>query len=478
MSKRDTGRLIREAVADNLFFTAKEILGFRDMAEKPHGRWCEMLERKPRRLMMLAPRKHFKSTVFTISYTIWRLLLNRDLRILIITEDMGLASEFVKVIRTMFERKTILRKHFNGGRTFRTRADDWTKYSITLQRKAILKEPSITAIGVGGNVVGGSYDLVILDDVVTRKDTRSPRIRDDKIAFFKAIQGVIDPIQGEQIIVGTRWHYGDLYGYVLGERDHDGEICDAEFETHVEPAVDKKTGEYLFPTRFDAEILATTKRIMGAVVYAAQMLLDPSGWTGRIWKRKWFRFTDTVPAGLENMTLTIDPAVKDKEQSDFFGFTMGGTRGDGDDRLGFVTATWEEHMTAPQCVEEAVNLAQVHGIRKIGVECVAAQEWLADLIENRVRKLHLAVDVCRIPRKTDKVSWAHENTRHVESRRVFFLRGPTKTLVKQLVEFPDAANDDVHDSFLGWLEVAMDGKHMPVDETIPTDAPIGASARG
>lgn len=443
------------AFGADLYKFARGILDFKEMDDPLHKGWAEILERVPRRLLFLAPRKHFKSSLFTISYVIWRLVRNRNLRILIVSEEGGLARSFLKAIRRHFEGNTKLMAVFNEGRPFTDDSDEWRADSVTLKRTIISKDPSVKAVGIGGNIVGYAPDLVILDDTVNRKDLESPAAREGKIAWFKALQSVVDPIQGQIVVVGCRWHFADLYGFILGEREHEGDRCSDEYETHILSAIDRNWTTPLFPQRFTVDTLKKIRDSgIGKTFFDAHYLNDPSGFVGNIWLGEKF-LHGSAPDDLRDVTISVDPAVKKSEESDYWGFVVGGLSGLPGVEQAYVQLGLQEHVTFSGALSTIDRLIRVYGATQLAIETVGAQDWLAQVLEELVfDEVIPQVKIIRVTRPTGKEIRAHYLTRHVEAGRVVFCKG-TDALRSELVSFPKGLHDDLHDAFCGLLECLL-----------------------
>jgi hypothetical protein len=83
-----------------------------------HLHVCEFLQQTEAinigsRRMVLLPRSTFKSTLATISYPIWRLCHDPNLRILIISDTQNNASRFMSEIQNHFERNELFRAIFS-----------------------------------------------------------------------------------------------------------------------------------------------------------------------------------------------------------------------------------------------------------------------------------------------------------------------------------------------------------------------------
>jgi hypothetical protein len=97
----------------NLFSFAREVLGYSLLEEYPHADWSSELEERHSRSLWLEPRYTYKSTVFSKTYPIWRLLENPNLRILLANATAKKLVEAshgeIKPLRTAFLSSTPVR---------------------------------------------------------------------------------------------------------------------------------------------------------------------------------------------------------------------------------------------------------------------------------------------------------------------------------------------------------------------------------
>ena len=202
----------------NLFSFAREVLGYSLLREYPHLSWCNELDQRHPRSLWLEPRYTYKSSVFTKSYSLWRLLENPNLRILIVNATAENAEAFLsEIVGHLLRNHNFLEVHQAVHNTFPLdpRAAK-TKSFILHTRTQNFSEPSIGTVGALGNLVSSHYDLIIVDDLCNEDDRESPSIRGKKKRWFKDLVSVLSP-DGELVIVGTHWHFDDVYSYIKNE---------------------------------------------------------------------------------------------------------------------------------------------------------------------------------------------------------------------------------------------------------------------
>ena len=78
-----------------------------------------------------------------------------------------------------------------------------------------MPDPTIKAVGLFGNITGGRYDLIVLDDVITQENAESETLRKRTISYFNTTVDERLEKGGSIICIGTRYDYGDLYGHFL-----------------------------------------------------------------------------------------------------------------------------------------------------------------------------------------------------------------------------------------------------------------------
>lgn len=160
--------------------------------------------------LLLIPRGHLKSTLVTVGYSLQAICKNPGIRILISNATYNLACSFLNDIKRNLKFNDKL-KMFWGD--LAANPLNWSNDSITL-RTSMRKEPTVTAMGVESNMTSQHYDLIIMDDVVNKDYVNTKEQIDKTISFYKECLNLLEP-DGEMVIVGTRWHDSDLYGWIM-----------------------------------------------------------------------------------------------------------------------------------------------------------------------------------------------------------------------------------------------------------------------
>lgn len=194
---------------NSLYLTSKDLLEYNDITHRTHDELIRALEAPTKRKLICVPRGTFKSSIGVVGFSIWSLLVNPDLRILIDSEIYDNSKNFIREIRAKLElpRMTLLFGDF--------RSNQWAEGSMTIkQRRKILKEASITASGVGTGKTGQHYDMIIHDDLNSKKNSETPEQRQKVINHYKLNTSILEP-HGTMVVIGTRYASDDVIGHIL-----------------------------------------------------------------------------------------------------------------------------------------------------------------------------------------------------------------------------------------------------------------------
>lgn len=199
------------------------------MTRAPHrDRWLNLFEEEVQRakktgvkakLLVLAPRDHGK-TEAGISFATRALCLNRDVRILWISESQNQAEKRMRRIVSLLKSAKIQEDWTSapekGAGSFGD-AEGWRANMIYLNRTRDSVDASLECIGAGGAVTGGHFDIILCDDIQDDKNTYTPGVRSKTREWWK---GTVSPMLsrgGAQIVIGTRKHHDDLFGHLIDD---------------------------------------------------------------------------------------------------------------------------------------------------------------------------------------------------------------------------------------------------------------------
>jgi hypothetical protein len=292
----------------NLFYFGRVVLGLDkvqtnpDPAKNLHWLMCAAVMKDGLKEVIEIPRDHFKSTIYSQAYPIWRALPfldsdaqtlsvlgypdiyiewmyrchNQDIKILLVSETQLNANKL----------GTKLSSHYLNNARFKHifpeiipgTSETWTNDSIHQQRSDVGKikgegEGTFDLIGVGGALQSRHYHVVIQDDLFGKKALNSEAHTEATIEYHQILVGAFDAAVGnggrdnDEIVVGNRWSYKDLNSWIRRNESY------FNFITHSALGGCCKLhprGFTIFPEAFSVEKLARWRSRLGTYLYSCQ----------------------------------------------------------------------------------------------------------------------------------------------------------------------------------------------------------------
>jgi len=165
------------------------------------------------RILINVPPEHAKSTVITVGYSTYRIAMDSNVRIIVVSKTLNKAREFVYSIkqRLSHPRYAKLQQVYGPAGGWKEDSDTWKTDTVYLGQEArdsSEKDPTLQALGIGGQIYGARADLIILDDVIT---TANAHEWEKQLDWLQ--KEVITRLgkNGKLLIVGTRIGAVDLY---------------------------------------------------------------------------------------------------------------------------------------------------------------------------------------------------------------------------------------------------------------------------
>lgn len=200
-----------------------------------HLQWIDVLEgREPRNLhenqiyikgepeflLINTPPEHAKSTTITMNYVTYRICQDPNVRVIIVSQTQDMAKRFLRGIkdRLASENKNYqkLQVDFGPEGGFDDASSAWTAteiYVSSSSRESGEKDPTVQALGIGGQIYGARADLIILDDCVTGKNAHEYEKQMDWLQ--REVYNRLSYPGGRILLVGTRLSPVDLYGEII-----------------------------------------------------------------------------------------------------------------------------------------------------------------------------------------------------------------------------------------------------------------------
>lgn len=242
---------------------------------------CRYLQHGPKRRMLQAFRGVGK-TWLTCVYAIWRLYRNPQERVKIVSANEAKATENAAFIRRLIEeipQLAFLRPH-KGGR------DSVLVFDVGPAQASVT--PSVSALGITGQLTGGRASILISDDIEVQKNSYTEGMRERLSELVKEYDALVVPEGFDIVYLGTPQTESSVYNTVR-KRGYDCRIWPARFpdaalaskyDGALAPDVvddikaGSKVGTSTDPERFTDLDLAEREGSYGRSGFSLQFMLD------------------------------------------------------------------------------------------------------------------------------------------------------------------------------------------------------------
>jgi hypothetical protein len=477
---------------EDLYFFNKSILGYSDMTPEIHGELCDFVEKvkNPKNAqfrLILEPRGSLKSSCITIGFTTQSIVEDPNIRILLASEEFSASKKFLAEIKGHFEENQVFKSYY-GDWVSKKKWDE--KEIIVNRRTRWRKEPTITCAGIDVTKTGMHYDMIIVDDPHSSKNITTREQIEKVKTWYKLLLSLLDP-GGVLIVIGTRWHYDDLFGYLIDQEQHRKETGRRKrFRILKKSAFNGSVGDLmagrlkdkdlLWPSRLSIEFLQDQYLDQGPYIFSCQYGNEPVDDESAVFKRSWVKFID--PAKLDSLELgpkkafqIVDPA-RDEDGKDFTTIVTCQLLHNWQAIIREVRrGKWDEHET----IDQMFRAYKKWKPQKIGFETVAFQKtYLRFIKAEMLRKgrvlpiVELKTDSTRskVMRIKGMVPYWKQGLFLVPGHSISLLTGNMKILVDELTRFPKVSNDDCIDA-LAYMDQIM---RRPMVSKITKAVPKGS----
>jgi len=318
--------------ADKDLYKMAKMLGFRDLYEPLHREFCDfIMDPTHKKKIGLMPRGHFKTSISNISYVPWRIVKDPNIKILLYSGLRDKAKGMLAPIRNILANHPRFVRRFGSFEGSRV----WNKSEILVrqaERNQIDNTYTVETSGVDEAVTSKHFDLIIFDDVVTRKNAKelSQRLK-VKEAFDEAVDSLLKP-DGEVIVLGTIWHFDDLYIDIL---DNDNYDSGGEYLVYKRSAWEGykdldhlwDEGHAIMPTFYTKEILKKKEK-KNEYLFWCNWLNIPRVSKNKPLNYQWLEFYDPAKVMIRevrDVEIIMDPASgKDNQWNDSAAYVVVG----------------------------------------------------------------------------------------------------------------------------------------------------------
>jgi hypothetical protein len=250
---------------------------------------------------------------------------------------------------------------------------------LTIVRKGdpseLPQEAQVEAYGVGANIVGRHFDNHFYDDLVTKDNVTSPTQIDKILEWYEYVQSILSP-DGVETMVGTRYHYSDLYGWVIENGIYRKRVFVRAVEENDKPIY----------TYFNKDRIQRYKKRMRPYIFSCQFNNNPVAKEDQLFPPPQPVYTD-LPNDLV-CYVVLDPAATIQAYSDESAFAVGGWHKPSSTL--FVLESFGVKKPGNELAQILIKLQLKYKPRTIGIE-FGLQEHLRYIIDNEVSKYQEAV---------------------------------------------------------------------------------------
>ena len=223
---------------------------------------------KPDRLTVSQPPRTAKSSLITLAFPFWLILMNPTLNIMIVNYSQGLADNFGILLRQLF----IDNHELLATRDIYLSDREHAKAKFRFENSKGELLGSIVLVGVGGPITGRDVDICICDDLIKGHSDCTPTLLDNLYTWFQEI--LIPRLEpwSKLIMLGTRWHSQDVIGRLMEEQPD-------RYRFITLKALDDN-GNCIWPNRYTPEFFEERREEVGDRVFEAQYQGQPLDETG------------------------------------------------------------------------------------------------------------------------------------------------------------------------------------------------------
>lgn len=452
----------------DLYFFAKGVLGYRDMAPNCHGPACRFIAVNPAQFkMILWPRDHFKSSVLTIGGTLQKVVQDPERRCLIRNEVATNANRFLRTIRQHAEGNRIFRALYPEVIPKDSKKVRWNDSELDFVRQGQYPEPTISAAGITSTSTSQHFNHITDDDPISEDAVKSELVMQEAISRIKGVDALmIDPERDTHWLIGTRWTFADVYSWYEKTFRH-------RMARFIRGAIED--GQPIFPERFSLAKLAEIRDTVLEYRWSCNYMNNPRNPEVqdlnvedlRFWR--WNASGDRVElfnaAGdvcdswrLDELdvTITVDPAPAETDTSDRNAITVVGVS---PRNQMVVLEVFAKRCTSLELIDALVAFTKRYGPRKIGIEKAVYQYSLKWFLKQRAEAEGLYARI-------EPVKPGGKGKPHVRGLQPLMATGrvfisPSHMLLRQeMADYPLGEHDDAVDCLALQLQL-MKGQLSP-----------------
>ncbi len=199
--------LCRQDVNEFCRYVMKDEVTLATITQAPVHVRMQKLARKHKRLVLITAPELGKSQQIAVARILFELGHHPNKRFAILGYVAGAASQTVQQIARYIKHSAELHEVFPNLQP----GDPWTKSYISVRRTGIgARDPSVKAYAFGTSITGARIDGLVIDDLVTSKNSQTKRRRDAIVDYVNRSLENRMTDGGWVVILSNAWHPDDL----------------------------------------------------------------------------------------------------------------------------------------------------------------------------------------------------------------------------------------------------------------------------
>lgn len=265
----------------------------------------KLIGQKNQRIMIFMPPRHGKSELVSRRFPAFFLGRKPDEHVIACSYNATLSAMFNRDVQRIMESPEyheIFPDTMIPNAPFSKDHPDNAKYKRTTSMIEIIDHKGhLLSPGVGGTITGLGADLLVIDDPVKNEEEANSETIREAIWGWWGSTAYTRLEEGANIVIcQTRWHLADLSGKLLTEMELDGEKWEvinlpAIAMEDRDPCDIRKTGEALWPGKYDESRLDIIRQQVGARTWSSLYQQSPIIIGGNIIKEDWFQYYQSLP---------------------------------------------------------------------------------------------------------------------------------------------------------------------------------------